>query len=440
MSFVNIAQQKQVVSFKQAVLSPIGDNRGIYFPQHIKKLDNSVFASKDFTHIAVETLYSLTAGELPKGQLEEMVKRAFNFPLKLHSITSQLHVLELFHGPTLAFKDFGARFMAECMAHFNKEKTTIITATSGDTGAAVAHAFHGKPDINVVILYPEGKISREQEQLFCTLGDNIHTLKVDGDFDACQSLVKQAFNDDDVGQALNLNSANSINVARLLAQVCYYTALAALLDRPTARLADGPVKSPFDRLVVPSGNFGNLTAAMIAKSMGAPIGHLIAATNKNDTVPRFFMNKEWRPKATQRTLSNAMDVSQPNNFPRILYYYRENLDGLFDDISALSITDEDTQKMIRQQAQLGYFIDPHTAVGLQAIQSQQQATGSESKAESNLVVSTAHPAKFTDVLEEILQQPVERPSSIKDAMNKINLSTSLNNDFADFKNYLLKLK
>ncbi|WP_223670840.1 threonine synthase [Kangiella shandongensis] len=423
MSFINIAQQKQIVSFKEAVLNPIGDNKGIYFPREIKKLDSNVFASKDFNHIAVETLYNLTCGEIPKVQLQHMVGRAFNFPLSVHSLNPQLHVLELFHGPTLAFKDFGARFLAECLASFNKKQATIITATSGDTGAAVAHAFHGKSDIDVVILYPKGKISKEQEQLFCTLGDNIHTVKVDGDFDACQNLVKQAFNDNDIKQAHNLNSANSINVARLVAQVCYYNALPALLDKP------------IDKLVVPSGNFGNLTAAMIAKAMGAPIDHLVAATNINDTVPRFFMDKTWRPKETQRTLSNAMDVSQPNNFSRILYCYQKNLETLFDDMSAMSITDEETQEIIKQQAQQGYQVDPHTAVGLKAIQDRQPTFGSN----NNLVVSTAHPAKFADVLEDILQQPMELPSAITEALHKPNLSKPLSNDFDDFKDYLLAM-
>ncbi|RDX38188.1 threonine synthase [Kangiella sp. HD9-110m-PIT-SAG07] len=422
MPFVNIAQQKEVVSFEQAVLAPIGENRGIYFPQNIEKLDKGMFASKDFNTIAVETLYTLTSGELSKEQLKGMINRAFNFPLNVQSLTSRLHVLELFHGPTLAFKDFGARFLAECMAHFNKEKATIVTATSGDTGAAVAHAFHGQPNIDVVILYPDGKISKEQEQLFCTLGDNIRTIKVKGDFDDCQSLVKQAFNDKDVRQTLNVNSANSINIARLVAQVCYYTALPALID------------TPIDRLIVPSGNFGNLTAAMIAKSMGAPIGHLVAATNKNDTVPRFFINKQWRPKATQRTLSNAMDVSQPNNFARILYHYQENLDKLFEDMSAVCINEIQTRRTIRHYTQQHYPVDPHTAVGLEAA-----TLPFKSENSNDLVVATAHPAKFADVLEKILQEPIERPSSITDAMQETNLSESMDNDFDDFKDYLLGL-
>jgi len=425
MSFVNISQQKQAVSFKQAVLSPIGENRGIYFPKHIKKLDKDILSSKDFNAIATETLYNLTSGELSKERLTGMVKRAFNFPLTVKSLTPKQHVLELFHGPTLAFKDFGARFLAECMTHFNHEKATIVTATSGDTGAAVAHAFHGKPNIDVVILYPKGKISKEQEQLFCTLGDNIHTLKVDGDFDDCQSLVKQAFNDEEVAQTLNLNSANSINVARLVAQVCYYTALPALMNVSN--------DSPIDRLIVPSGNFGSLTAAMIAKAMGAPIKHLIAATNKNDTVPRFFISKQWRPKKTQRTLSNAMDVSQPNNFARILYYYQENLEQLFEDISATSINEIQTRRTIRQYAQQHYPVDPHTAVGLEVT-----STLFRDKKSNDLVVATAHPAKFADVLEDVLQEPVKRPQSILDAMNKTNLSIPLANEFDDFKDYLLR--
>lgn len=423
MSFVNIAQQKQIVSFGHAVLNPIGENRGIYFPQNIERLPEKVFATKDFQTIAVETLYSLTSGELPRELLQSMISKAFNFPIRVQSLNSRLHVLELFHGPTLAFKDFGARFLAECLAHFNKEKATIVTATSGDTGAAVAHAFHGQPDIDVVILYPKGKISKEQEQLFCTLGDNIHTVQVNGDFDACQILVKQAFSDDEVTNTLNLNSANSINVARLVAQVCYYNALPALLDEP------------IDRLFVPSGNFGNLTAAMIARAMGAPINHLVAATNKNDTVPRFFLDKTWYPKETQRTLSNAMDVSKPNNFSRILYHYQNELDKLFDEMSAISVDDQRTCSMIKYFAKQNYMVDPHTAVGLRAT----QCVELFSDQSNDMVAATAHPAKFADVLEDILKQPIDRPEAISRALDKPNLSDSLDNDFDDFKDYLLAL-
>lgn len=423
MPFINIAQQKQRTSFREAVLNPIGDNRGIYFPDDIKPLDNDILQSDDFHAIATETLHQLIAGELDKEVISGMVERAFNFPLNTHNLSERLHILELFHGPTLAFKDFGARFLAECLTHFSHNKATIVTATSGDTGAAVAHAFHGQPNVDVVILYPQGKISKEQEQLFCTLGDNIYTVKVDADFDACQSLVKQAFNDDDIRQSLNLNSANSINIARLVAQVCYYTALPSL------------VKSPVDNLVVPSGNFGNLTAAMIAKNMGAPIGHLIAATNANDTVPRFFKNKHWRPNTTQRTLSNAMDVSQPNNFSRILYAYQDNLEQLFKDFSAISIDDEQTRSLIQQQASQGYLVDPHTAVGLQALKLHEPVSAGS----HNLVVSTAHPAKFADVLADILQQQIELPDALSQCLSKPNLSSTMDNDFDEFKDYLLTM-
>ncbi|GAA4362654.1 threonine synthase [Kangiella marina] len=421
MSFINISQQHQRVSFKDAVLNPIGENSGIYFPHDIKPLDKDIFECGDFHQIAVETLHNLTHNELSKDKLGSMVARAFNFPLELHSLTDKNHILELFHGPTLAFKDFGARFLAECLTEFNQQKATIITATSGDTGAAVAHAFHGQPNVEVVVLYPEGKISKEQEQLFCTLGDNIRTVKVDGNFDNCQSLVKQAFNDEEVNNKLNLNSANSINVARLLAQVCYYTALPTLIQQP------------IDNLVVPSGNFGNITAALIAKHMGAPVGHLIAATNANDTAPRFFNHKQWLPQVTQRTLSNAMDVSQPNNFSRILYYYQHKLDQLFVDMSALSISDAQTRQTIKELDTQGYQVDPHTAVGMHALSKMNVGQT------NNLVVSTAHPAKFADVLEGILQKPISRPSAISECLTKPNLSIRIADDFDDFKEYLLAL-
>lgn len=424
MPFVNINEPQQIVSFEHALLNPIGDNGGIYMPQDFPQIPNELRYSGDLQQISEHILSSLIQEEIPRKELSLMIKRAFNFPVKLRSLSNSHHVLELFHGPTLAFKDFGARFLAECLHYFNKDKITIVTATSGDTGAAVAHAFHGLDNIDVVVLYPDGKISKEQEQLFCTLGGNIHTIKVDGDFDACQSLVKQAFNNPELNKSMTLNSANSINIARLLAQTCYYAVLPGMLN------------TPIETAIVPSGNFGNLTAGLIAKKMGVSINRFVAATNSNDTVPRYFTNKEWQPNPTIRTISNAMDVSQPNNFSRILHLYHDSPNQLMEHVSAVSINEAQTKQVIRFQHQKGYQVDPHTAVGIHGFE---KTSDLGHQVGHQVVISTAHPAKFSDVLEDVLGTTIERPETITQAINKPNLSSSMNNSFHAFKNYLLAL-
>jgi len=424
MPFVNINEPQQIVSFKHALLNPVGDNGGIYMPQNFPQIPDELRYSGDLRQISEHILSSLIQEEIPQKELSLMIKRAFNFPVKLRSLSNSHHVLELFHGPTLAFKDFGARFLAECLHYFNKDKITIVTATSGDTGAAVAHAFHGLDNIDVVVLYPDGKISKEQEQLFCTLGGNIHTIKVDGDFDACQSLVKQAFNNPELNKNLKLNSANSINIARLLAQICYYAVLPGMLN------------TPIETAIVPCGNFGNLTAGLIAKKMGVPINRFVAATNSNDTVPRYFTNKEWLPNRTVRTISNAMDVSQPNNFSRILHLYHDSPNQLMEHVSAVSINEAQTKQVIRFQHQKGYQVDPHTAVGIHGFE---KTSDLGHQVGHQVVISTAHPAKFSDVLEDVLGTTIERPETITQAINKPNLSSSMDNSFHAFKNYLLAL-
>lgn len=317
MKLYNLKDHNEQVSFGQAVRQGLGKQQGLFFPAELPSFDaqeiNELLAM-DLVSRSARILSAYIGDEIAAQAIAERVAKAFQFPAPVVSVEEDIGTLELFHGPTLAFKDFGGRIMAQMLAEVAGDKpVTILTATSGDTGAAVAHAFYGLKNVRVVILYPNGKISPLQEKLFCTLGGNIHTVAIDGDFDACQALVKQAFDDEDLKVALGLNSANSINISRLLAQICYYFEAASQLT-PEQR----------NQLVisVPSGNFGDLTAGLLAKSLGLPVKRFIAATNANDTVPRYLASGRWEPHKTVATLSNAMDVSQPNNWPRIEELFR----------------------------------------------------------------------------------------------------------------------
>jgi threonine synthase len=313
--------------------------------------------------------------------------------------------LELFHGPSLAFKDFGARFMAGCLAEFHDGgPMTILTATSGDTGAAVAHAYFGRPGIEVVVLYPKGKITPLQEKLFCTLGGNIKTIAVEADFDTCQQLVKQSFDDAELKQQLGLNSANSINIARLVAQVCYYFEAAAAVED-----AGNLVFS------VPSGNFGNITAGLMARAIGLPYKRVIAATNVNDTVPRFLATGKWEPQATVATITNAMDISLPNNFPRVLELGERHGLPLTDLLSSTSLDDDQTRDAMRALHARGYLADPHSALAWAALDQSLEA------GEEGVFLCTAHPAKFMEVIEESLNIEIPLPPVIPgqfDALRK----------------------
>jgi threonine synthase len=352
------------------------------------------------------------------------VTKAFEFDAPLVKVTDNIFSLELFHGPTLAFKDFGGRFMAQTLASISEgEPITILTATSGDTGAAVAHAFYGIENIQVVILYPKGKISPLQAKLFTTLGGNIHTVAIESDFDACQHLVKAAFDDPEVREGLHLNSANSINISRLLAQVCYYFEAIAQLPKEQQGSAV---------LSVPSGNFGNLTAAMIAKSLGLPIKRFIAATNANDTVPRYLQTGKWEPKATVPTISNAMDVSQPNNWPRIEALIEQ---GYIDKdcLSGESVDEGYTQVAMRQLASLGYVSEPHAAIAYRSL------ARSLEEGEVGIFLGTAHPAKFRETVENVLGQPLSLPQPLADCVGKPEFSVEVENSYAALKAHLFSI-
>ncbi|WP_448213146.1 threonine synthase [Colwellia sp. MEBiC06753] len=424
MKFYNLKENQEQVSFAQAVKQGLGKNQGLFFPENIPALDNiDELLSMPLVERSVQVLAPFVEGDLSKAQLLEIVTNAFNFPALIQPINEQRAVLELFHGPTLAFKDFGARFMAQCLQAFSQDKKiTILTATSGDTGAAVAHAFHGLDNIRVVILYPKGKISLLQEKMFTTLGDNIETIAIDGSFDDCQALVKQSFDDKALADAIGLNSANSINISRLLAQVCYYFEAVAQLKRQNPQLDDIVFS-------VPSGNFGNLTAGLFAKAMGLPIKRFIAATNVNDTVPRYLATGEWTPKATIATISNAMDVSNPNNWPRVEHMIKS---GIVDDcVKGVAVDEEQTQSTILGLNKLGYISEPHAAVAFKAL-----ANCDDN--EFGVFLGTAHPAKFKEVVESTLGQPIALPKELADCAGEKILSVDMAADFPALKDYLLK--
>ena len=424
MNLYNIKHPEEQVNFAQAVRQGLGKDQGLFFPENIPHLSNiDELLALPLVERSQKILGALIGEEIPQAQLEQMVRNAFTFPAPVANVEDNIYALELFHGPTLAFKDFGGRFMAQALATVRGDgKITILTATSGDTGAAVAHAFYGLENIDVVILYPKGKISPLQEKLFCTLGGNIRTIAINADFDACQALVKQAFDDAELRQAIGLNSASSVNISRLLAQVCYYFEAAAQLP-----------KEQRENLVVsvPSGNFGNLTAGLIAKTLGLPIKRFIAATNANDTVPRYLHSGNWSPNATVATLSNAMDVSRPNNWPRVEELFKRNGWALTE-LHSAAISDAQTEDTLRAMNQLGYLCEPHGAVAYEVLKQDLQP------GETGLFLCTAHPAKFKESVERILDLTLPLPEAL-DKHNKLPLlSDEMENDFAQLRAYLLK--
>jgi threonine synthase len=428
MKLVNLNDPGQQVDFLQAVRLGLGERQGLFFPERWPALDIPALLAMPLVPRSVALFKALIGDEVDDVELDAMLHAAFTFPAPLVPVSAEVACLELFHGPTLAFKDFGARLMAGALAlaqaKENIHRTTIVTATSGDTGAAVAQAFYRQENVAVMILFPEGKISPLQEKLFTTLGDNIKTLAVQGDFDACQSLVKQVFNDRELVAQLNINSANSINISRIFAQVCYYFEAFAQLT---------PVQRQQAVFAVPSGNFGNLTAGLIAKVLGLPIKRFIAATNGNDTVPRFLQTGQWQPHATQATLSNAMDVANPNNWPRIQHL----LDcGAIQpsELSAQAVSEADTEQAVRDLDALGYLSEPHAAVAYRALQNSLQA------GEFGVFLGTAHPAKFKASVEQILGRGIEVPEVLLAASRRPALNGCIPADYPALKAHLLRLQ
>ncbi|TVZ14956.1 threonine synthase [Maribacter sp. MAR_2009_72] len=430
MKFYSLNGKAPVVSFDVAVVNGIAPDKGLYFPEQINSLPKSFFetienlSNEDIAFTAIRQFVEET---IPDDILRGILKEVLDFDFPVVDITPNIGTLELFHGPTMAFKDVGARFMAQCLGYFSrshKQEVTVLVATSGDTGGAVANGFLGVDGVNVVILYPSGKVSDIQERQLTTLGQNITALEVDGTFDDCQTMVKNAFLDKDLLQHLKLTSANSINVARWLPQLFYFL------------FAYKQAKSKGKDIVfsVPSGNFGNICAGFVAQRLGMPVNHFIAATNVNDTVPQYMMTKEYSPKPSTATISNAMDVGDPSNFIRIRHLFKDNFETLKENLSSYSFNDVQTKQALKEiYAINGYIADPHGAVGYLGLRKYQEQHPNV----YGIFLETAHPVKFLDVVEDTLTEKLEIPSQILRVMGKNKASIKIAT-YQDLKQYLKK--
>jgi threonine synthase len=422
------------VSFKEAVFNSMPQDKGLYMPVIIPRLDdkfiNNLY-SYTLPEIAFHVAQTLLGDDIPSDDLKAIIDDAINFYAPIVELEKNVYVLELFHGPSLAFKDFGARFMSRVMSYFLEEgekQLDVLVATSGDTGGAVALGFLGVPNTRVTILYPKGKVSDIQELQLTTNGQNIRAIEIDGTFDDCQALVKHAFTDAELNSKYRLTSANSINIARLIPQTFYYfNAYAQLLKQ-------GKNKVVFS---VPSGNFGNIGAGLLAWKMGLPVERFIAATNINDTVPQYLKNGVYQPKPSVATLSNAMDVGNPSNWVRIADLFKEDMQQLKDLVLGYSFDDKDTLKAIQAvYDQYHYVVCPHTAIAWQALADFRQSNTADDTA--GIFLSTAHPCKFPDVYPEEIARHVKVPAQVKELQAKAKKSVALSKDFEGFKEYLLK--
>ncbi|SHI51571.1 threonine synthase [Mesonia phycicola] len=431
MKYLSLNHKAPKANFEEATVNGIAPDKGLYFPESFVPLDKLMLETIDLMtkeQIAYEVIRQFVTDSIPKEELRKIVAETLNFDFPLIQINENTYTLELFHGPTMAFKDVGARFMARCLGYFNRnkknQKIRVLVATSGDTGGAVAHGFLGVEGVEVVILYPSGKVSTIQEKQLTTLGKNITALKVDGTFDDCQAMVKKAFLDEELKE-FNLTSANSINVARWLPQMFYYFFAYSELKKLKKKLV----------FSVPSGNFGNICAGMLAKKLGLPIEFFIASTNINDTVPQFLKTGNYQAKASSATISNAMDVGDPSNFIRIQALYNTTED-LKNDFSALSFTDKETKKAMKDiYKQSNYIADPHGAVGYLGWQKSKDqfpdAVG--------VFLETAHPVKFLDTVEETLEVKIQIPKQIKEVINKEKKSVQIKN-YEQLKDFLQNKK
>lgn len=434
MKFYSTNNKSKFFSFEEAVMKGLADDGGLFMPESIPNLGKDFFENlekKSFAQIAFEVSQHFIEDEIPYNKLEEIVSEAINFPGPIVEIDKNLFVLELFHGPTLAFKDFGARFMAKTMGYFAQKENSrlnILVATSGDTGSAVANGFYNTPGINVYILYPKGKVSKIQEQQLTTLDKNITALEIDGTFDDCQRLVKTAFVDPELNKKINLSSANSINIARLLPQSFYYM-------EAYKRIPDKSLPVVFS---VPSGNLGNITAGLFAKKMGLPVYKFIGATNKNDVFTEFIQHGKFNARASVRTLSNAMDVGNPSNLARIIDLYSNSIDEIRSDIFSATFNDGQTREAIKNvYKDFNYVIDPHGAVGYLALQEFLKENTSQKF--SSIVLETAHPAKFKDAVEDELHIDLEIPERLAFSLSREKKTSELNSDYDSLKDYLLSL-
>jgi threonine synthase len=433
MNYYSLNHQSSNVNFREATVLGQAPDGGLYFPTSIPKLpetfiQNLALLSKEEIGFAV--MQPFVGNEIEANDLKLIVSQTVNFEFPLVNISSNISALELFHGPTLAFKDVGARFMSRCLGYFNQhnsKKVTVLVATSGDTGGAVADGFFGVDGVEVVILFPKNKVSKVQELQLTTHGKNITALEVDGSFDDCQAMVKQAFKDQDITLHKQLTSANSINVARWLPQQMYYY---FAYQQWIKNNSQPPV------VCVPSGNFGNIAAAVLAYTMGLPTKHFIAACNANDTVPKWFNSNEvdLQNQQSVATISNAMDVAKPSNFIRVLEMFGKDALSLKNKMSCVSVNDNDTKNVIEEiYKTYNYMLDPHTAVGYFALENYLKQNVSE----KGLVAATAHPVKFPNVIEKVLKQEIPIPESVQHLLQKEKKSVPLSANYIDFKNWLL---
>jgi threonine synthase len=421
------------VSFTEAARCGIADDGGLFMPDVIPALSPGFFQSLhslSFHEIACHVAGSLLDGEIPAPDLRRIVEESMTFPVHTEPLDDRTSILELYHGPTLAFKDFGARFMARMLAYIHRHENTeltILVATSGDTGSAVAHGFHNVPGMRVVLLYPSGRVSAIQEQQLTTVGGNVTALEIEGTFDDCQRLVKQAFADPSLRTHVRLTSANSINIARLLPQTFYYFDACAHLHDHTLPLV----------FSVPSGNLGNLTAGLIAWKMGLPVRRFIAATNANDIVPRFLASGVYTPVKAVATLSNAMDVGDPSNMSRVLHLFNGDLPALRRVLSSASFSDDQTRDAIREVYRLyGRILDPHGAVAYLALRLHDTPAGEKYH---GVVLETAHPAKFPDAYDETIRNAILMPDRLRSAINGRKQSLRLSSRFEELKSALLNM-
>ncbi len=428
-SFESTAGRSPPVDFATALFTGLAPDGGLYMPRVLERLDRdatSRFRDMTLAETTAFVLRQILADELPKGVLQGIAERALDFDAPLVRLDDRTFVLELFHGPTLAFKDVGARCMAQCIAHFRQHADrdlTILVATSGDTGGAVAHAFHNTPRTRVVVLFPSGRVSARQAQQFTTLSGNVTAAAVNGTFDDCQRLVKEMFADEALRDAVPLTSANSINVGRLLPQVAYYFHAWGQLphdDRPVI-------------VSVPSGNLGNLAAGLMAKRVGLPVDRFIGATNANRLLPDYLERGDNTPRPAVHTISNAMDVGDPSNLSRIIHLYDGDRDRLRGDLSAASFTDDDTRSAIRSVFEKhGYVLDPHSAVGYLALQRELQRDPDA----VGVVLATAHPAKFAETIEPIIGEAIASPDRLAACLTREATVTPLEPRLAELRRLL----
>lgn len=430
MNYYSLNHKATNTTFKNAVIKGLAPDKGLYFPESITPLPKVFFDNIDnlsYSEIAFEAIKQFVLPEIPEDILKTIVEETLSFDFPVVELNENISTLELFHGPTMAFKDVGARFMARCLGYFNQNndrEVTVLVATSGDTGGAVANGFLGVKGVNVVILYPSGKVSDIQEMQLTTLGQNIKALEVNGTFDDCQAMVKTAFLDEELTNHMQLTSANSINVARWLPQLFYFMFAYKQLHNKHKNIV----------FSVPSGNFGNVCAGMMAQQLGLPITHFVASNNANNVVTRYLISQLYEPKPSVQTISNAMDVGAPSNFIRIQEIYKNKFETLKDNVSSYSFSDDETREALLDiYKKYNYVADPHGAVGYLGC----KAYLKENPNSHCVFLETAHPTKFLDVVEEVIKVKQPLPSQIQSVMGNKKIAVSIST-YEDLKAFLLK--